>query len=675
MKAYTEYELKQMENDDPKKHFYYSHEMQFRSLGINLESDDWELPLVHDETQAPKEDKFECFYEMMHSEKGVTLVDLKGNLVRLKQPDFQPEVISERLGREPKLDVKEPGPAPEGLGFTFYLLRVVTLGIYGGKKYSDYKKAVTDHEKAVSDYEKAKASYEEKKRPYDERKQKFDEHYKNLESMNKNVEKVKAYTISDKGAFEIEKTQAEQFSSSVNAVASVNMYRQNAHDRLEVLMGPKREANKERDEAVKAKIVEYNYLDKGAFSENPEKGSEKNKVIDVEIPENTGFTDHEIAVLGFAATCDPDIWAKAKSFPVPGGPRVMSDEEAKEKALVDAPSWYNCTEGLFARFIRNATEMTPTLNHSKIAVADALKSYKEGDCTALGKILKEGISCCTKHSMLVQDPKDDSRFVDYCLYVKEMLKMMDKDPKLAEAVKNAGLTEQDINEAKICSNFGEVFEKGVNAKDALLNNHDLTPDEKKSAAADVIGMRLVEKMCNDHFEEFTSAPEYADKINENIELARQKFKEANKIPLEERNGEKGEKYKTLMAEGNRANLATSHLILGYVSEKFGLKQNFGDKLTAVFGKDNSPKEVHDAIEKNVDLDAFKNMSGDRILYELTPSKTQKFLTELAPKEDIMIKKVAVKANVIEKQAPSEEKVIKKVAVKAKVIDKQAGKQM
>ena len=656
MKAYTKYELEQIKNEDPNKYFYYSNEVKFRKLGINLESNDWELPLVHDTTETspiddpekkdPLRDRFACFNEMMHSEKGVTLVDLEGNLIHLQKPDFNPEVIAKRLGNEPKFELQEPGPAPEGLGFTFYLLRILTAGFYGREQYRKYKEAVRIHEEAVINYESGKAKFEqEKMNPYLERKQKFDEHYKELGLMGKDVEKVKAYTISDKSAFEIEDQQASEYATLVKDVAFINEKRKGARDRLEFLMGPKRAENKERDEAIKDKIIKECYLEKHCFE--AEGGSEKNKLRDVEYPEDTGFTDHEIALLGFAATCSPDIWAKVEAYPIPGGPRVMSDEQAKEEAIENAPLWYNYTEAIFARYTRNSTGMVPYINHSKIAVADALKDYKNGDCTALGKILKEAINCCTKHTMLLQDPKDDSRFVDYCLYTKEMLQLMNKNEKLAEAVKNAGLSQEELDEAKISCNFGEVFERGVNAKDALLNNHNLTADEKMNAAADVIGMRLVQKMCNDHFQEFTNADAYTERLDYYLKLGKAKIDEANEIPFEKRGGEE---FKALMEESTKATFATSQLTLGYVSEHYGLKHEFGNEITKVFGDDNSPKEIHDAIVKNVNLDGLKNMSGDRILFELTPSKSQKFLTELAPKEGKAVKNVAEKQKVMENQA-------------------------
>ncbi len=628
MKSYTSKELLEISEKNFQEYFYYSSERKFRELGINLENDNWSLPLVHDATEnAPTgASKYACFYEMVHSEKGISLVDHEGNLVHIGKPDFKPEIIARVPGKEPKFAKKEPGSAPKGLGFSFYLLRVLTLGIYGRKQYSDYKASVEAHQREVSEYEEAKAEFELKElNPYKEKVRLFNEHYKSLELMGKNIEDVKQYRMDDISDFKKEDEEMNAYDRSISATESAVTLRENARRRLDFLMGPANEANREKDEKTKEHMIRKSFLPKESFDGTYEQ--KQYNIMNVEYPKQNVFSDHEIALLGFAATCDVDIWTKAISHPIPGEEPVKSDIEAREEAIDKGGAWYNYTEALFTRSQRDSKPFVPTLNHSKLALADALKDMNNGDYTALGKIIRSGISCCTRSNMVVDNPDDGSTFVDYSFYVKEMLELLDKNPELEKAARNAGLTDEELDEARVNANMGETFERGVDAKYKLMYTPDITAEEKKEAIADIIGMRLTQQLLAKNSKEYTEGP--LKKIKSECE---EKIDELT-AQCDAVSADNAAIYDQIGVYSNKMTTAS----LGYMAEYFGLKPSFDEDMMGVFKGKNRPQEIHDYICKNVKLDELVSLSPNRLLHELIPFHSGKYISQMYPKKHETVK--------------------------------------
>ena len=74
MGKYNNQQLQEMKKNEPKKYLYYSHEDDFNAIGIDIDSDDWELPIYHQAGPQGTRDKYTYFYDIVTSPHGATVM-------------------------------------------------------------------------------------------------------------------------------------------------------------------------------------------------------------------------------------------------------------------------------------------------------------------------------------------------------------------------------------------------------------------------------------------------------------------------------------------------------------------------------------------------------------------------------------------------------------------------
>lgn len=617
MRTYSDAQLNAMKNTEPDRYFYYSHEEMFRNLGINLENGNWEMPLIYDDEYEPSDNRFVRFRRIMESKNGVTMVSTSGNLIRIKAPEFKEEILalSDENAEAHAREVLKP--EPEGLGIGFYILRVLSLGFYGGERYKAYKA-----EKRK--YEESKADYAKKEK---ERKEEFAGYNANLQLKGKNRKDVDNYLRSERVDLEAEEAKSQKINSSVSEIRIAVERREAGRANLDFIMGQK----KEDAEKVKENLLKEHYLGKEAFEKSNDPNTKKDYILNVDFPKDTKFSEHEIALLGLAATGCLDVQKTAMQYPIPGEDAVMDEKTAEKKAFLNGAKWYNFTDAIFNRQARNASAAAPLFNHAKLAVSDALNKYKDGDYSGLGEILKNGLRQCSRMVMGTSSIQDGSTWVDYCVYTKEMLAMADKDEKLKEAIIKAGFTAQDLKDAITCSNIGVVYERGINAQYKLNNELGLTPEEKAAAATEIVELRALQQMFIKHDNDLHKGPEYKEK--EKLLLKEHRETQAERRNAYEKYGKDSPELKKIMERMDEISLDIGNLPFGYMADYFGYKISFGETLEGFFGSVGSVEKFHNHVCENVNLKDFGNMTGRNIIYKLLPGNADIYVSQIYPKDN------------------------------------------
>ena len=617
MRTYSDAQLNAMKNTEPDRYFYYSHEEMFRNLGINLENGNWEMPLIYDDEYEPSDNKFVRFRRIMESKNGVTMVSTSGNLIRIKAPEFKEEILalSDENAEAHAREVLKP--EPEGLGIGFYILRVLSLGFYGGERYKAYKAEKRE-------YEESKADYAKKEK---ERKEEFAGYNANLQLKGKNRKDVDNYLRSERVDLEAEEAKSGKINSSVSEIRIAVERREAGRANLDFIMGQK----KEDAEKVKENLLKEHYLGKEAFEKSNDPKTKNDYIINVDFPKDTKFSEHEIALLGLAATGCLDVQKTAMQYPIPGEDAVMDEKTAEKKAFLNGAKWYNFTDAIFNRQARNASAAAPLFNHAKLAVSDALNKYKDGDYSGLGEILKNGLRQCSRMVMGISSIQDGSTWVDYCVYTKEMLAMADKDEKLKEAIIKAGFTAQDLKDAITCSNIGVVYERGINAQYKLNNELGLTPEEKAAAATEIVELRALQQMFIKHDNDLHKGPEYKEK--EKLLLKEHRETQAERRNAYEKYGKDSPELKKIMERMDEISLDIGNLPFGYMADYFGYKISFGETLEGFFGSVGSVEKFHNHVCENVNLKDFGNMTGRNIIYKLLPGNADIYVSQIYPKDN------------------------------------------
>ncbi len=617
MKTYTDAQLDLMKNADPDRYFYYSREEMFRRVGINLENEDWDLPLVYDYSSDQMDGKFARFVKIMNSKNGVTLVNHSGDLIRIKAPEFKEEILALSDDNAKKIGSKDLKPEPKGLGIGFYILLVLSFGFYGNERLKTYKDEMREYKAAKADFIKRE----------EERKEAFKGYEATLELMGKSPSNVKNYMRDDKIRLNEEEINNKKLNGFVTSIETLFERRAIGYANLDYVMGQKAE----NAEKVKEILLKNHYLGKNAFERSNVPGERENYLLHVDFPKDTKFSEHEIALFGLAATCCFDVQKASNQYPVPGEKAVMDDAEAEKITVLMGATWYNFTEAIFNRQERNAAAAVPLFNHAKLAVCEALNKSKDGDYSELGEIIKNGLRYCTREVMGTSAVRDVSTWVDYCVYAKEMLAMADRNSELKNAIIDSGFTEQDIRDAIICSNIGDVYERGLNAFNTLSNNSGLTSEEKANAAAEIVELRVIQQMLINHDKEL-HGDEYTNTqmalVVKQGELMKAKKK------AEEEHGTDSEEYKKCDRECNEVGFELGNLPHGFMAEHFNLKINFGEILERTFGSVGSVDRFHDYVKGCVDFEKFKSMDTRNIITELISDNVKSYVSQVYPQKEV-----------------------------------------
>ena len=646
MKTFNDAQLEKMRTEEPDRYFYYSHEEQYKELGINLDNKNWELPLYHYAGKRNGKNKFQYFREIVDSPTGATILAHDGRLVNVTH-DCKIEELCKPVGREPVFQHDEPLPAPAPLGFWFNVLHFITRGRYGANRYAQYQLELNEHNSQVQKLEEDRREWEQKVyNPYQRRVQMVAEYRNGLTQLDKKPEEAKAYMAEDKKRYNKEKKLADDLALQKSHVNTAVHLRERGIARLDYLMGPHR--GTEREALTKKQLLEDEHtlrsycFDGIGTSEN----NETERIMDIEYPQCQTFSDHEIALLGFADMCSTKFINKTHSHPIPGSAEVPDNRSDFQK-FVDQGSWYNITESLFTRQQRDSTAGVPWLNNARADVATALEKYNNGDMTAVAEMLKNGMRWCSHHVMYQTSTTDTNTLADYALYAGEMLDMVNRNPTLRKAVLSAGATLQDLRDAEICGNIGKVWDSGINAMADLKNNPNMSPDQKADAIVHIIGLRMTQDLLFKNSDTIKNSSEYDAAFN--TALSEYQKADADRMNMSAEDRKDPQKTEAVATRVTLANNKLALFSYGFLFDQLGIQLSFGKVIEEVYSGDNGPKNMHDTIRSQLDLVTLSQRSNDEILTEMLPQNAAQYIKKVVSKDSLQPQQPAVKTTQLKKQ--------------------------
>lgn len=660
MGRYTNIELEEMKKTEPERAFYFSHEDEFMQMGIDLTLDGWDSVLQTSMVPSPDENRYAFFMRSLR-DGGITVLDDKNNLRKLQYDDTKkdPLVVTELKDSNEKIrsytgDRPQEPKRPERphLGFGTRLLQLITIGIYRPKALKEYDNNMQKFGKDLKSYEKAMENYKEAEEAFRNEEEKrcraktyaLKEYEKTLDERGKTQEMRNDY----RKALEAHAEEYGKIKGEKESLETLFRKRDLGRERLDLVFGPNMtsdNANEMIDRCDKASVIDKESL---------------KAIKTFDMPEKCPFNEHEIALLGYCATCNSAVNVKAAMQPDPNKPPVKNEMSENEKIHKDG-LWYNFIDGIITRIPREAANAVPLINYAKTDAMNAIEKYMNGDSKDLGKIICDGIRRSVAQTVMPEFIKDDSSFPDYGHICGELLQLMDKNKKLYDAAIEAGLTQEYIKAAKVSANIAKVCDKGLTAQHDLTSMKDLTYEQKLSATADVAAMRLTQKMMAKRHSDITASPEYQKRFEEvgmASVAAQNELKQANKARKkaeEEKAPNLAELENTckLKKDAHKwANAALYTLSMGYVLEKFGVNI-MPDQQMQTLSLDNSPQGLHDMYVKNDTFQKLAKQPSSQLFQEMAQTNADKYL-----------KAVQDANKPVDEQRPSVEKAANKTNDKA-----------
>lgn len=642
MGRYTNIELEEMKKLEPQRAFYFSHEDEFMKMGIDLTLENWDSVLQTSMVPSPSENPYDFFMRSLR-DGGVTVLDGENHLRKLQYDDTKedPLVVTELQDSIEDLPSYSDNPGalqrpdrPERprLGFGTRLLQLVTIGIYKPKALKEYDDAMQEFGKQLENYEKAKKAFDnESLKSFRAKSYGLQEYGKTLEARGKTSKMRADYRAALKKNVEKNEAVNEAIANEQSLIADSSTNSTLGKERLDLIFGSKQPSyrTKEMIERCAAKQV----FSKEHFAE-PQPGEETTKIKSFDRPKKCPFDTHEIALLGYAATCNPEILLKAMAQPDPNEPSTEGKMTEGEKIATDV-MWYNFTEGIVTRTARESASSIPLINYAKQDAMTAIEQYMDGNPDALGKIICNGIHRTVTQVSISEDVRSSCAFPDYGHICGDLLRFVDKnrDPKLYNAVIKAGLKPEDIEAAKVCSNIGQVYDKGIHALRQLANG-DLTDEQRLSATADVAALRLTQQVLAKRYREYEQSPELAEK-NAQLEA------DAAKCTMDRIRAQKDlEKAKKNGAanlaetekkcnEANKAfNNATSMLSAfhtPFITMRYGFDTTPNKDMRILLGSDNSLQGLHNMFAQSATFQNLAKQPGKQILREMWQTNAEKYL--------------------------------------------------
>ncbi len=618
MGKYTDQQLQEMQKTNPMQYFYYSQEDAFNNIGIDLDSDNWELPIYHQAGPQGTRDKYAYFYAIANSQVGATVLDPSGNLVNISNTKIK--TVAQDPGKQPEFNGTKPGPAPREPSRWLRILNTITFGRYGAKALAQYAQAVEKHQKQAEKYNREREKFERTTlADYKERVEARENYRANLKRIGKNLDAVDAALADHAEATKrLKAINSEKFS-----VRSIVEHRAHGRERLDFLMGRRLDARK--NEKAKQDAIEDKILSSYVF--DPKSGEKA--LMDIKLPECKAFSNHEIALLGLAAFSTEKNLVETPVHPIPG--TNIEDKRTQAEKDRDLSKWYIRGEALFTRQRREISHAIPWVNNARADLAEALESYNKGQKSPLAAILVEGLRRCTQHVMFQDSVRDSNTLADYAVYAGEMLDIVDRDEELRVNMFGNGFTKKDYRAACICRNIGQVWDRGIDAMATLADNHELTADQKADAIVDIIGLRVTQSMLFTHGVEIANSDQYVSKINASVAQANQVQQQMSKIANCAADRKKPE-YLELYSKFLEYNGVATQLQSGSLHNKLGLSIDFGDKIDGMYGDNGRPEELRNLIKSKIDVKKLAALSNDELLMELTSKNSKKYVEEVLPQK-------------------------------------------
>ena len=622
MGKYNDQQLQEMQKTDPMKYFYYSNEDTFNKLGIDLDSDNWELPLYHQAGPQGTRDKYTYFHDIVTAPGGATVFDPARGIVNVV--NAKTKTVADEPGKKPEFKGVAPDPAPPAPSRWLKFLNIITFGLYGAAVLAQYAQAVEEHQKQTEKYNKDLEKFENTTLPkYEERVKAREDYRSNLQKMGKNLDEVDA-AIAEHAEIA---NRMEPINSKKSEIRRAVKLRAHGRDRLDFLMGHRLDAKK--NEQVKQDAIEDGILLSRVFAPEAPKVAEE-VLMDIKLPECKDFSNHEIALLGLAAFSTEKNLVETPAHPIPGRGDV-EDKRTQAEKNEDYSMWYIRGEALFTRQRREISHSIPWVNNARADLASALKSYNAGQKSPLASILTEGLRMCTHHVMFQESVLDSNTLADYATYAGELLDIVDRNEALRLSMYGNGFTKQDYRDACICRNIGKVWDRGIDAMANLADNPKLTAEQKTDAIVDIIGLRVTQSMIYKHALEISNSEQYTTKISNSLAQVAQTQKEISKM-LHSPADKKTPEYIALNSKLKAYSGVAAQLQSGAMHNKFGLSIDFGDKIDGMYGDNGRPEELRNLIKSKIDVNKLATLSNDDILMELTPQNSKKYVEKVFPQK-------------------------------------------
>ncbi len=638
MGKYTAEELENLKQSDPMRYFYYSHEDEYKEIGVDFDNERWETPFHHNAGKQNGRDSFTYFHDMVCSDGGATVIAPDGRLINISENKGITE-LSPKAGRVPVFKFKHPVEAPAPLGRWFRFLNRITGGLYGRSRLREYENRLNEHNIQERELEAAKARFETTElAEYRKRALKFEDHRMNLKHMGKDLKECTDVTDEIRKHLADEKERKILFDKQAFNVSDTLEQREHGRARLDYLAGPRRGDIKE--EQAKRWIKED-----GTFADS--NGNKELEIMDIALPECKAFSDHQIALLGLGAMCDPDFAERLHRHPIPGGPENNEKLTETQKNEIRG-IWYNNTESLFTRKRREICTAVPWVNNARAEVADALAKYNSGDKSAVAKMLKDGLHQCSRMLIKQESVTDSNTLADYSFYAGEMLDMLNSDKELLAEAEKIGFTERDYKDGIICANVGTAWDRGLEAQKKLINNPEMSAEEKQNAIVDVIGMRITQSLLHNQAMEVVKSEGYTSAFNGALETLGELQKSEGK--LDKHDPDYRKQKERIMGSIDDCNNRLAQMQMGYMLDAYGIATSFTDTMNAIYAGKGKPDELRDTIRKKIDVEKLGERSCDKLLVDLLANKSQDYVRSFFKKENApQNEKQNVKENVVRKQ--------------------------
>ena len=623
---------------DPDRAFYLRYEDRLVALGVDLSLDNWDSVVIGDMVPMDGENRYSYLRRSL-MEGGVLVSDKRGTVTRVvydeKRKNFVAKFLVDKNEDIPEFAEPEP-EEPDGPGFGAFLLRLITFGFYKPAAYKKYDEDMAKYNADLAAYEAAKEEFDERMRQQYRAETVAREKYNAaLAARGKTKEMQNEYFAQ----WDKHKEHIARFSGYETTLDDI----ENAKERLDFIFGPK--VSPEEKERMIAACKKQEIFDPDSFGE-PQAGDKHPRLKDVTLPEGCPFDAHRFAILGYAASCSRDLLLQSYKQPDPDKPPVH-EEISDDIATMKTGMWYNWVDGIATRAHRKASGSEPLINYAKSAALSAIEKYMEGDAADLGKIICQGIRWSVDQVTIQSSVTDNCSLADHGRICGELLGLVDreKNPQLYDAVIAAGLTEKDIENAKICTNLSKVWDAGINAMALLAcgvnaDESELTYEQKLSAAADVAGLRMAQQIIAQRCSEMEELPEYKALTKEKFnayEAALAESKAAQKAMNDAvRDNAPNARELTAVYEAknlivSQKSVAYNFLNLAFILRPLGIDVAPNEAMTGTFANDTRPQEIHSMFANSDSIRELCKRPAGEVFNELMPTNAGKYVNAAMPR--------------------------------------------
>ena len=177
-------------------------------------------------------------------------------------------------------------------------------------------------------------------------------------------------------------------------------------------------------------------------------------------------------VASFAALAHPDVI----------GTKLREGFDQKDSARLN---YSMILQNVMTGARPNGNEYMAYLEPGRQKGRSAMEAYARGELEPLAELLRISIRQTNREAAGLQK-FDTDHSLNTLYYISRMYKLMQNDPKLAEAV---GLTQEELDETKGNVALHKTMTKGLEAKKLLLEyalyKRNLTPEQLREAATDI----------------------------------------------------------------------------------------------------------------------------------------------------------------------------------------------